>query len=64
MVLLTIKSNVEIITRIVTQDLSYTLIERTKENMLLEIVPYSNVIVGLLVFFVGFIFHWVGQLAS
>jgi len=53
MVLLTIKSNVEIITRIVIQDLSYTLIERTKENMLLEIV-----------FVVGFIFHWVGQLIS
>jgi len=32
--------------------------------MLLEIVPYSNVIVGLLIFVVGFIFHWVGQLIS
>lgn len=53
MVLLTIKSNVEVIARIVIQDLSYTLIEMTKENMLLEIV-----------FVVGFIFHWVGQLIS
>jgi len=32
--------------------------------MFLEIVPYSSVIVGLLIFVVGFIFHWIGQLIS
>ena len=32
--------------------------------MLLEIFPYSNIIIGLLIFVVGFIFHWIGQLIS
>ena len=29
-----------------------------------EIIPYSNIIVGILLFIVGFFFHWVGQLIS
>jgi len=29
-----------------------------------EIFPYANIIVGILVFIVGFIFHWIGQLIS
>lgn len=29
-----------------------------------QIIPYSNIIVGILIFIVGFIFHWVGQLIS
>ena len=29
-----------------------------------EIFPYSNILVGILIFIVGFIFHWIGQLIS
>jgi hypothetical protein len=29
-----------------------------------QIFPYANVITAILVFIVGFIFHWVGQLVS
>ncbi len=29
-----------------------------------QIFPYANVIVGALVFIVGFVFHWVGQFIS
>ena len=29
-----------------------------------EIFPYANIIVGILVVIVGFIFHWIGQLIS
>ena len=29
-----------------------------------EIFPYANIIVGILIFIVGFIFHWIGQLIS
>lgn len=29
-----------------------------------QIFPYANIIVGILVFIVGFIFHWIGQLIS
>ena len=32
--------------------------------MFIEIIPYANIIVGLLIFIVGFIFHWIGQLIS
>lgn len=32
--------------------------------MLNDIIPYANIIVGILVFVVGFIFHWIGQLIS
>ena len=32
--------------------------------MLVETLPYVNIIVGLLIFVVGFIFHWIGQLIS
>ncbi|NVM17564.1 MAG: hypothetical protein HWN80_07595 [Candidatus Lokiarchaeota archaeon] len=28
------------------------------------IFPFSNIVVGTLIFIVGFIFHWVGQLVS
>jgi hypothetical protein len=26
--------------------------------------PYANIVVGILIFIVGFIFHWIGQLIS
>lgn len=29
-----------------------------------SIFPYDNLIVGILIFIVGFIFHWIGQLIS
>lgn len=29
-----------------------------------EIFPYANIIIGILIFIVGFIFHWIGQLIS
>ncbi len=29
-----------------------------------QIFPYANIVVGILVFVVGFIFHWLGQLIS
>ncbi len=29
-----------------------------------EIFPYSNIITGILIFVVGFIFHWLGQLTG
>jgi hypothetical protein len=29
-----------------------------------QIFPYANIIVGILIFIVGFIFHWIGQLIS
>jgi hypothetical protein len=29
-----------------------------------QIFPYANIIVGILVLIVGFIFHWIGQLIS
>lgn len=29
-----------------------------------DIFPYANIIVGILIFIVGFIFHWLGQLIS
>jgi hypothetical protein len=32
--------------------------------MLNEIIPFANIIVGILIFIVGFIFHWIGQLIS
>ena len=32
--------------------------------MYIEIIPYSNIIVGILIFIVGFIFHWIFQLIS
>ena len=30
----------------------------------MQIFPFSNIIVGILIFIVGFIFHWVGQIVS
>jgi len=30
----------------------------------MEIFPFANIVVGILVFFVGFLFHWLGQLIS
>lgn len=32
--------------------------------MIIETLPYANIIVGLLILVVGFIFHWIGQLIS
>ena len=32
--------------------------------MLTQIFPHANIIVGILIFIVGFIFHWIGQLIS
>ena len=32
--------------------------------MLLETLPYSNIIAGILIFIVGFILHWITQLIS
>jgi hypothetical protein len=32
--------------------------------MLIETIPYSHIIIGILIFVVGFIFHWIGQLIS
>ncbi|HUV83003.1 MAG TPA: hypothetical protein VMW53_08025 [archaeon] len=32
--------------------------------MPVDIFPYANIIVGILIFIVGFIFHWLGQLIS
>ena len=29
-----------------------------------QIFPYANIFVGILVFIVGFVFHWAGQLIS
>ena len=29
-----------------------------------EIFPYANIVTGILIFIVGFIFHWLGQLTS
>ena len=29
-----------------------------------QIFPYANIVVGILVFIIGFIFHWLGQLIS
>jgi len=33
-------------------------------SMYNEIFPYANIIVGILILIVGFIFHWIGQLIS
>jgi hypothetical protein len=33
-------------------------------TMLLETFPYTTIIVGLLIFVVGFILHWITQLIS
>ncbi|MFW9773498.1 MAG: hypothetical protein ACFFEO_15215 [Candidatus Thorarchaeota archaeon] len=30
----------------------------------MEIFPYANIVVGILLFIVGVIFHWIGQLVS
>jgi hypothetical protein len=32
--------------------------------MFTDIIPYSNIIIGILIFIVGFIFHWILQLIS
>ena len=32
--------------------------------MPVNIFPYANIIVGILIFIIGFIFHWLGQLIS
>lgn len=32
--------------------------------IIMELFPFANVVVGILVFIVGFIFHWLGQLVS
>ena len=29
-----------------------------------EIFPYANIVTGILIFIVGFIFHWIGQFTS
>lgn len=29
-----------------------------------QIFPYANIVVGILIFIVGFVFHWIGQLIS
>lgn len=29
-----------------------------------QLFPYANIVVGILIFIVGFIFHWIGQLIS
>ena len=29
-----------------------------------QIFPYANIVVGVLVFLIGFVFHWIGQLVS
>ena len=29
-----------------------------------QVFPYANIVAGLLVLVVGFIFHWIGQLIS
>lgn len=31
---------------------------------MVQIFPYANVVAGILVFLVGFVFHWLGQLLS
>jgi hypothetical protein len=30
----------------------------------MNIFPYDNIVIGILIFIVGFIFHWLGQLVS
>ena len=32
--------------------------------MLIETFPYANIIVGIMIFIVGFLFHWIGQFIS
>lgn len=32
--------------------------------MATQIFPYANIVVGILILIVGFIFHWIGQLVS
>ena len=32
--------------------------------MLTQIFPYANIITGILIMAIGFIFHWIGQLVS
>ena len=32
--------------------------------MLSQIIPYANIIVGILVLVIGFVIHWIGQLIS
>ena len=32
--------------------------------MPVQIFPHANIVVGILIFVVGFIFHWIGQLIS
>ena len=32
--------------------------------MPVQIFPYANIVIGILIFIVGFIFHWIGQLVS
>jgi hypothetical protein len=32
--------------------------------MWIETIPYTNIIIGIMILIVGFIFHWVGQLIS
>ena len=29
-----------------------------------QVFPYANIVVGILIFIVGFMFHWVGQIIS
>ena len=32
--------------------------------MMNQLFPYANIVTGILIFIVGFIFHWIGQLIS
>jgi hypothetical protein len=29
-----------------------------------HLFPYDNIVIGVLIFIVGFCFHWIGQLVS
>ena len=33
-------------------------------KIIMELFPFANVVVGILIFIVGFILHWLGQLVS
>ena len=32
--------------------------------MTTQLFPYANIVVGILIFIVGFMFHWIGQITS
>jgi hypothetical protein len=37
---------------------------KSLEASMSHLFPYDNIVIGILIFIVGFLFHWIGQLVS